>query len=291
MNGRKVTLILIVVALLGLGLWGAMLKLTYCEASPNALLVHLGKTGATLAILTVLGALVRQVLVERDDSRRREEDRRDRKRQTEEDRREQERHEMRQKEEARLQFIRNILADFKSVYDRVESCRLLVEAHRSAKTYGEQMRQLVGGVVTLHNIKRALDPEFPLLKEELSDPIHEMNGFLKKLLQEFRDNYREISELQAADEAWNKHQRDTLPAQGKEPADYNPVSRAWAKIETLPELSALRSDDRFGEYEKGFLVYLDRASATLRSLLPVGDIVPGAGAPSSSRDESGSGVA
>jgi hypothetical protein len=268
MRDLKVTLT--IVALLGLGLWGAMLKLTYGVTSPNDLLIHLGETGATLAILTVLGALVRQVFLERD---------------REEDRREQARHQRRQKDEARLEFIRNLLADFKSVYDRVESCRLLVEAHRSAKTYGEQMRQLVGGVVTLHNIKRALDPEFPDLKKELRAPIREMTKFVKNLLEEFRDNYREISKLQEADEAWNKYQRETLPAQNEPPSRYTPVSRAWEKIEKLPRLSALRDDDRFKKYESSFLDYLDAASATLRSLLPVGDIVPGAGTQSPSRDE------
>lgn len=259
---KKPAIMIPLVAIFGLGLWVWMLCLTWNEESPNALLIHLGETGATLAVLTVLGALVRQVFLERDNAERL---------------REQERHERRQKEEARLEFIRNLLSDFKSVYDRVESCRLLIEAHRSAKTYGEQMRQLVDGVVTLHNIKRALDPEFPLLKAELEEPIREMTAFLMKLLEEFRDNYREISKLQAADEAWNKHQRATLPAQGKSPADYAPVSRAWEEIRKLAELSALRDSDRFSEYQAGFLVYLDSASATLRNLLPVGDIVPGAG--------------
>ncbi|MDH3747672.1 MAG: hypothetical protein OER97_05655 [Gammaproteobacteria bacterium] len=268
MKNLKVTLSIVV--LVGLGLWGTMLKLTYGVTSPNDLLIHLGETGATLAILTVLGALVRQVFLDRDKG---------------EDRRDQERHEKRQKDEARLEFIRNLLADFKSVYDRVESCRLLVEAHRSAKTYGEQMRQLVGGVVTLHNIKRALDPEFPNLKEELREPIREMTKFVKNLLEEFRDNYREISKLQEADEAWNKYQRETLPAQDEPPSKYTPVSRAWKTIEKLPRLSALRDDDRFEEYESGFLVYLDAASATLRSLLPVGNIVIGDGTQSPSRNE------
>ena len=65
------------------------------------------------------------------------------------------------KESEKLNFYRNILSDFKSVYDRVEKARLLIEAHRTAITYGEQMRELIGGVVTLHNIKRALILNFP----------------------------------------------------------------------------------------------------------------------------------
>jgi hypothetical protein len=154
------------------------LTLTYTNINENALLIHLGEIGATLAVLTVLGALVRAVLKEYDETRR--------------------------EEKAKHEFYRAVLADFKSVYDLVESCRLLVGAHQSAKTYGEQVRGLVVGVVTLHNIKRALDPEFPELKNELGEPIKEMTKFIKGLLNEFRDNYKKISQLQAADEAWNK---------------------------------------------------------------------------------------
>ncbi len=63
--------------------------------------------------------------------------------------------------------------------------------------------------------------------------------------------------------------------------NYTPVSRAWEKIEELSQLSALRDDDRFAEYNSNFLVHLDAASVTLRRLLPVDEIVPGAGTQSS----------
>ncbi len=243
MKSDRLTTVLVIVVTLGLALWGAMLWLTYDHANPNELLVHLGETGATLAVLTVLGGLVRAAFMERDKTR--------------------------QKEEARLAFYRNLLADFKSVYDLVESCRLLVEAHRSAKTYGEQVRALVGGVVTLHNIKRALDPEFPELKKELAEPIKEMTAFIKELLVEFRDQYRRISGLQEADEAWNKYSRESLPKEQKAPEDYQPLSRAWTEIQALPKLKVLRDDDKFNEYKTRFLNHLDAASRTLRSRLPI----------------------
>ena len=152
MKRSTLTTILVFIALFGIGLWGGMLWLTHGDKDPNELLIHLGNTGATLSVLTVLGALIRAAFNERDNTRR--------------------------EEEAKLAFVRAVLADFKSVYDRVESCRLLVEAHRSAKTYGEQSRELVAGVVTLHNIKRALDPEFPELKNELAGPINKMTQFI-----------------------------------------------------------------------------------------------------------------
>jgi hypothetical protein len=134
MKTDRLTIVLVIAVTLGLALSGATLGLTYGHANPNDLLTHLGETGATLAVVTVLGGLVRAAFMERDKSTA--------------------------KGGGTARLYRSLLADFKSVYDLVESCRLLVEAHQSAKTYGEQARALVGGVVTLHNIKRALDPEF-----------------------------------------------------------------------------------------------------------------------------------
>ncbi len=243
MKSSTLTLFLVLVSIIGLALWGAMLWLTKGEASPNELLVHLGETGATLAVLTVLGGLVRAAYKERDATRR--------------------------KEEEKLTFYRNLLADFKSVYDKVESCRLLVEAHQSAKTYGEQVRGLVDGVVILHNIKRALKPEFPKLEAELRKPIKKMTKFLKMQLKEFRDEYKRISQLQSADEAWNKHALQTLPKEKQSPEAYKPISRAWSEIKELPELAVLRDDKRFNEYESRFLKHLDQASKILRERLPV----------------------
>ena len=235
--------IIIIVFLFGFALWGYMLSLTSEVDSRNELFVHLGKTGATLAVLTVLGALVGAALKGYDETRRNEKEKHD--------------------------FYRAVLADFKSVYDLVESCRLLVEANQSAKTYGEQVRGLVASVVTLHNIKRALDPEFPELKKDLREPIKEMTKFIKGLLNEFSANYKRISQLQAADEAWNKYLRETLAKEQNGSKAYEPKSRAWGEIRKLPKLKVLIDDDNFKEYEWQFLYHLDKASGILRRRLPI----------------------
>src|SRR4051794_26843932 len=120
-----------------------MLILTWKDVHPNVLLIELGKTGASLSLITAIGGLVQWILKDRDSAK--------------------------EKEKETLNFYRNVLSDFKSVYDKVEKARLLIQAHRTAKTYGEEMRELITGVVILHNIKRALNPEFPQLKNEL-DP-------------------------------------------------------------------------------------------------------------------------
>jgi hypothetical protein len=43
----------------------------------------------------------------------------------------------RQREDAAA-FVMNVLSDLKSVYDRVARARILIPAHKSVKTYGEE---------------------------------------------------------------------------------------------------------------------------------------------------------
>jgi len=235
---------LFTVVIIGLSIWGAMLVLTWGDNSPNELLLDLGKTGASLSLISVIGGMVQWILKVRESEK--------------------------QKENEKLIFYKNILADLKSVYDNVEKARLLIEAHRTAKTYGEQMRELIRGVVTLHNIKRALNPEFPKLQEELKPNIDSMNQFIKGLLNEYRDNYKRISILQELDEV----KKDILK-KSKE-ADLNPgiedneiPANAWEQIKGLKKLAVLRDDDKFNEYKGGFLSHLDKASMILRARIPV----------------------
>ena len=48
--------------------------------------------------------------------------------------------EKRQRDDAAM-FVANVLADLKKVYDHVERARLLIPAHQSAETYGDEMRE------------------------------------------------------------------------------------------------------------------------------------------------------
>ncbi|MDB5013203.1 MAG: hypothetical protein JWQ25_1405, partial [Daejeonella sp.] len=174
MKSTRMIFVLIGIVLIGIAIWAWMLHLTWTDSTPNVLLVEMGKTGASLSLITVIGGLVQWILKERDTAM--------------------------QRQKEKLTFYKNVLSDFKSVYDKVENARLLIQAHRTAKTYGEQMRELINGVVILHNVKRALNPEFPILQQELSSPIQAMILFIKDLLNEYRDNYKRISVLQEIDQ-------------------------------------------------------------------------------------------
>ncbi len=245
-------------AAIGVSLWASMLAVTSQFKEANPLFGKLGELGATLVVATVIGGLVQYEFKLREERRQmatKEEE------------------ERRRKEEARYDFYRNVLADFKSVYDRVENCRLLIHANQSAKTYGEQVRELIGGVVTLHNVKRAMNPGFPVLEAELKEPIRQMSKFLKKLLHEYRKNYKEVSHLQSADESWNEYAREHLPKDGKPPESYVPVARAWARIKEFDMVVLLQDDkDNYKKYRQRFVKWLDQASEAIRKRLPVQEL-------------------
>jgi hypothetical protein len=161
-----------------------------------------------------------------------------------------------------VQFVTNVLADLKSVYDRVERARILIEAHASARTYGDEMSEIIDANVQLRNVIRALDQGTgTLLKErgpELRAAVRQMEAYLSSLTSEFKDCYRDIAYKQRADE-----------------------SDAWADIAKLPQLQGLRGyyagRNRNGEdtgdgiyegpYGQDFVGPLELATWILRSEL------------------------
>ena len=252
MNSKKYTGGLILIAILGLSLWGGMLLLTSEEKYANELLIHLGKTGVTLSLISVVGGLVQWILKNRELEK--------------------------QKEEELLQFYKNLLSDFKAVYDKVERARLLIQANQTAKTYGEQMKELISCVVILHNIKRALNPEFPILQVELKESINKMNHFFKELLKEYRENYKRIAVFQLKDETQkNEIIKKEIQKNQREDTDYskgllNEIPKsAWEEIEKLEKLKPMTDDseDIFKIYEEKFLTHYDNVSEILRQRIPV----------------------
>src|SRR5215813_4477732 len=99
---------------------------------------------------------------------------------------------------ARAEFISNVLADLKSVHDRVERARSLILAHQSAKTYGEEIRDLIEYRVKLHNVARAIqfDPRGEVLRN-ISENVQTIRSYLDVVVKEFESSYKEISRKQS----------------------------------------------------------------------------------------------
>src|SRR5258708_4793052 len=81
---------------------------------------------------------------------------------------------------AEIDYIMNVLADLKAVYDKVDRGRTLISAHRSAKTYGHEMRNFIEARVKLLQVVRALKfDERGSAVTAIQVDVDRMEGYLK----------------------------------------------------------------------------------------------------------------
>ena len=166
-------------------------------------------------------------------------------------------------------FVINVLADLKSVYDRVARSRILIPAHKSVKTYGEEMRDMIEAQVQLRNVTRALERRAEGLddevRKEVTRRVNQMEKFLETLTLEFRDQYKALSDKQRGYEA---RAEATLKRFAEADTDGEPPELprfVWNSISRLDQLS-----DFIGEghsYKTLFETPLDDASERLRNEL------------------------
>ena len=157
-----------------------------------------------------------------------------------------------------------MLDDLKSVYDRVERTRILIRAHQSALTYGNEMHDLINSAVQLRNVSRAIDTTSDFLNEhrgKLKRAILQMTAYLDSLTDEFRHGYKTISDEQSVYEANASQAR-----QGAKPLPSNKVWDDMSHLERLAEFLGLPSQSPV-HYESHFEEMLDAATWILRAEL------------------------
>jgi hypothetical protein len=185
----------------------------------------------------------------------------------------------------RARFITAILADLKSVYDRVERVRILIGAHHSALTYGNEMRDLIDSTVQLSNVKRALDAGTSGIQSglcEIRNGVDLMKNYLEGLIEEFVAEYKVIADKQRIYEAAVNARLDAAKQSEDGVADFAdvvlPENQAWAAMLVLPRLKEFRESQPQAEpapipsswrqadleYED-FVRSLDRISYLLRT--------------------------
>lgn len=140
-------------------------------------------------------------------------------------------------------FVRESLEDVKAVYDRVERVRVLIPAHRSALTYGQELRDAITAQVQLRNVIRALDLQTSGMSEQTTKRVHlaldAMDAYLGGLLTEYQRKYKRISDLQNAYEAQVKKARgDADVGSGAPPVENLP----WVEIAKLPQMAGFIGD-------------------------------------------------
>jgi hypothetical protein len=130
-------------------------------------------------------------------------------------------------------------------YWQIKKAFHIISAHRSAKSYGEQMRQIIDYRLELQRLNNEIAANMYVLddKEAITGNLTEMDGCLEEVLQEWKDVYLQLSQLQKQDEATDKPEEKKVPH----------------KIDALPELNRIKQD-RF----KAFHGLFEKAANPIR---------------------------
>jgi uncharacterized membrane protein len=157
-------------------------------------------------------------------------------------------------------FLESQIVALWSVHDRLKTSAVLISAHQTAKTYSEQMKEIISARARLSDIgdtierqKRPLvtDAEFRKFRKKLDVAT----SFLHPLVDEYRENYlKKVSYAQLVDEARNKHLNEAF--------DRNPSRRstlAWKSLQDERNFPALRKVSDFGGLEASDLEKDSRA--------------------------------
>lgn len=141
-----------------------------------------------------------------------------------------------------------ILNDLVAANQRVILARVRLQAHRSAKTYQEQLAEVMGARVEVRRIG-ALD--IVNRDRSLSDQITAMREYLDELGQEYAAEYLRVARQQRLDEVWLTAQMNAANNGGgapKLPDDLAEPARAWLLLtdaSRFPRLAALLDEGAF----------------------------------------------
>jgi hypothetical protein len=160
-----------------------------------------------------------------------------------------------------------LLADLRDVHDRTESARLMVNAHRSAKAYGEQMRDLICQV-TLLKIKRTLDLRPGSTRDVDPDAVclGDMIGYLRAMQDEYASNYSLLADCARYDETVTRQRLNEL-AQADKPFKPGAIAashHAWSLMSDPTKFPVLDDLSTCGElYTARFRQPLNTLAAQL----------------------------
>jgi hypothetical protein len=263
--------VLVKLALISLALMSVAIAL-YSQEEVSKWQEELAKALMGLAITAVAGGFIKFLF---DRYQETEEDKRKKREEAEEDKRKAKEIESERKEKQK-QFREELLNHLRKTFDEVDGARLLIEAHKSAKTYSEKMKEnIIPVIVSLYDIKRSLVDSVDMIDEinlkSLRINIHYMIAYLQALADEYRDNYPAISNWQYYEEEWKKKTRDHFIKHMQEEHPANSISPmeiikekiprapewAWSKIIQLPLMGRFLQDDYDSPYRKMFVDFYE----------------------------------
>jgi hypothetical protein len=114
---------------------------------------------------------------------------------------------VREREELKLEteFLLGCIAEIEAIRSEVEHARLLVAAYRSARTYCEQMQNIIALRVRTMELNRRIEMHWKRkvteLPSEVTDRFSEISTYLTGLMNEYQEQFKPVSDKQRIDEA------------------------------------------------------------------------------------------
>lgn len=206
----------------------------------NAITLELAKIFTQLAVIGVVGTLIKFLLDEHAVRRRRDEA---------------EEAEQQRQQNARRDFRQGLWRGLRDVYSQVENARNLIEGAKSARTYGQQVREIMDLRTQLGEIRHevAFSADTFEAKEALSSWIRRMEKYLEGLIEEYGKEYKSLSDSQSAYEKEKDSGRTTIDMD--------------VELDRLSKLRDFRHAGETGEFHREFrLSYFRARQAILKEL-------------------------
>lgn len=106
-------------------------------------------------------------------------------------------HDERQQER---EFVHESVAEIEGIRSGIEHARILIEAHRSTLSYRDRMQDVIALRVRLQALRLRLEARWNDAGSYVN-LVAASEGYLTDLIQEYRDGYKPISDVQRLDEA------------------------------------------------------------------------------------------
>src|SRR5215469_5278815 len=222
--------VVIVVAMAGV----AYLYRTLDPAGRTGVRADASKTLVQLVAIGIIGGFIAWVLSERSKEKERELDRLQRNQEQKEARVQK----AREHQESLNEFRRQAIDRLVKGTNVLRRAPLYIESHRSKKTYGEQMREILDTYLDFTLLHHELD-SFPtaLPVKEVRPQIRIMEKYLEGLITEWKSNY------------------NTLPL---------PTEDAWPIIEAFEQLKDLRESGADSQFRVSYLHAYGQALRLIR---------------------------
>ena len=213
MSGKQLTIILTIFSIILVGVL-VLFYLAGDEVFRIELLKEVANTVLQLLLIGILGAIATFLLDQYAVARRKTIENREREKAL---------------QEARQQRRVEALNTLTTLYWQIRKAFFIIDANQSAKSYGEQMKQIVDYWIDLKRFDNEVAGGMYFLKDykKVADNLNELDQKLKGALREWEDEYWRLSRLQIQDEKKDE------PSERKVPEE----------LKQLLKLSEIRQDD------------------------------------------------